>query len=261
MNYKKLALYSIIAIFIVPMIAGVAAAQNQVPVYTTNVQVPYNVYDGQIFYVYVNNTAGFTNYSVSIYFSGENLTGFTPTDTYNDFQASNGNFIARLSAPDTAQKLVMTIVTFAQYGSTQVTSKNTYVINVVNPIILHASITNTKAVPIYNTTVNFYVDNVYEGNKTISEIAPGQTIMLNYTWVNPYLSKGEHTLKVQVANSFLTVNGQQSVAASNFYYGSVPNYNWIFYIVGAVAIFMIFMVLSAGRRPRAGMRQPKWRKK
>ena len=260
MNYRKLAIYSLIAIVMLPMIAGLSAAHTANSGYSTNVQVPFNVYDGQIFNVYMNSTAGYTNYSVSVYFSGNNLTGFTPTNTFHDFNAKSGDFTVSVTAPSVSQKLLITVVTTAQHGSSTVYSRNTYTVNVVNPITLHASITNTKTVPIYNTTVNFYVDNTYEGNETISEIGSGQTIMVNYTWVNPNLPKGEHTLQVQVNNQFLTVNGQQSVSTSRFYYGSVPNYNWIFYIVAVVAIFMIFMVLSAGRKPRAGMRQPKWRK-
>ncbi len=237
-----------------------APASASTSTYNTQVQVPYYVYGGQNFNMYVNSTYGLTNYTVTVYFAGDNLTGFTPTNTYHNFSSSNPDFVIGIKAPATNQQLTFVVKTTADSSSGQVKFSSTYVINVIQPIYLHASVTNKNSVAMYNVTVNFYVDNNYIASKTISDLAPGQTTVVNYTWVAPYITNGDHTLKAEVNNTLLSINGGGNSATSHFYYGNPPNYNWIYYIVAVVAIFMLVMTMGAGRRPRVGERRPKWRK-
>lgn len=251
----------VLVLFSSGSLAAVASASTSGSVYNSQVQVPYYVYSEQSFSMYINNTYGFSNYTVTVYFSGENLTGFTPTNTYHNFSTSNPDFSFKLTAPNSTQQMQFTVRTSAvsSTGAT-VTSSSTYTVNVIHPIFLHAAVTNKNSVPLYNVTVNFYVDNGYVASKTISELNASQSTLVNYTWLNPYLSKGEHTLEVQVNNTLISVNNGGSSVSSHFYYGNPPNYNWIFYIVAVVAVFMLVMAMGAGRRPRVGERKPKWKK-
>lgn len=236
-----------------------AAPSSTNSVYTSHVNVPYYVYSGESFRMYVNNTYGFSNYNVTVYFSGDNMTGFSPTDTYHNYSATNPDFSLGLKAPTVEQQMTFLVKTSADSSSGVKTFSSTYTVKVIPPIYLHATITNKNTVSMHNVTVNFYVDNSYITSKTVSTISPGQTEYLNYTWLAPYLTSGEHTLMVQVNNTLLSINGGGNSVTTHFYFGSPPNYNWIYYIVAAVGVFMLVMVMGAGRRPRAGERRPKWR--
>lgn len=258
---RALILGLVLLLFTSGSMAAVASASTQGSIYNAQVQVPYYVYTGQNFEMYVNNTGGFSNYSVTVYFSGQNMTGFSPTNTYHNFSSSQPDFGFQVKAPNGTQQMKFLVKTSAvsSSGATE-TFTSTYTVNVISPIFLHATVTNTKQVPLYNVTVNFYVDNSYVTTKTIQSLGSGQTVLLNYTWLNPYLNNGEHTLKVEVNNTLISINNGGSSVTTHFYYGSPPNYNWIFYIVAVVAVFMFVMAMGAGRRPRVGERKPKWRK-
>lgn len=258
---RALILGLVLLLFSSGAMAGMASASTSGSVYNSQVQVPYYVYTGQSFGMYINSTYGFTNYTVSVYFSGDNLTGFSPTSTYHNFSTSNPDFSFKVTAPNATQQMTFVVRTSATSPSgATVTSSSTYTVNVIHPIILHAAVTNKNSVPLYNVTVNFYVDNSFVASRTIASLGAGQSTLLNYTWLNPYLSKGEHTLEVQVNNTLISVNNGGSSVSSHFYYGNPPNYNWIYYIVAVVAVFMLVMAMGAGRRPRVGERKPKWRK-
>lgn len=257
---RKVIVLTIIALMATSgVMASVASASSSTP-YNTQVQVPYYVYGGESFHMYVNNTYGFTNYTVTVYFAGSNLTGFSPTNTYHNFSASNPDFVIPIKAPTQNQQLTFLVKTTADSPTGQAKTSSTYVVNVIQPVHLYASVKNTDSAAIYNVTVNFYVDNNYVASKTITRLGSGQTEMVNYTWVAPLLSKGEHTLTAQVNNTLLSINGGGNSATSHFYYGNPPNYNWIYYIVAVVAVFMLVMAMGAGRRPRVGERKPKWKK-
>lgn len=239
-------------------VASAAPSSNN-SVYTTQVNVPFNVYTGQGFFMYVNSTYGFTNYTVTVYFSGDNLTGFAPSNTFHNFSASNPDFVLEVTAPNVKQQMTFMVKTTADSSSGAKSFVSTYKINVIPPIYLHAAVTNKNTVSLYNVTVNFYVDNTYVASRTITTIGAGQTQNLNYTWLAPYISNGEHTLEVQVNNTMLSINGGGNSVTTHFYYGNPPNYNWIYYIVAVVAIFMLVLAMGSGRRPKVGERRPKWR--
>ncbi len=239
-------------------LASIATADSGL--YSANVNVPYYVYTGQQFNLYVNNTFGYSNYSVTIYFAGDNLSGFSPTTTYHNFSASNPDFVIPMTAPGTVQQITVFVKSSAQSSSNTFKASSTYTINVVKPIYLYASVSNKNSVAMYNVTVNFYVDSNFVASKTIPTLSPGQSTMVNYTWTAPYLKNGEHSLTVQVNNSLISINSGGSSVTNHFYYGTPPNYTWIYYIVAAVGVFMIIMVMGAGRRPRVGERSPKWKK-
>lgn len=255
---RKAALILALIILVSPLITTVASA-NSNQVFTANIQTSSFVYTGQSFNVYVNSSYGFKDYTISVYFGGENMTGFSPTDTYHDYSASDGNFVISITAPETPQTIFLLINLTAISGSSTYTFNDQYKISVINPIYLHALIQNTASVPMYNISVQFYVDNVNAGSREISNLSAGSSVLINYTWAYPYLSKGQHTLTVIVNNPLIKVNGGTSQSTSKFYYGAVPNYNWIFYIVIVVAIFMAFLVYGSGRRAHVP-RKPKWKK-
>lgn len=244
---------------------GTASAYSYVQPFNESVAAPTFSFVGQNFTVYVNDSYGFTNYTMTAYIAGENLTGLSPTSAIQNAQASNPDFKFDIKSPLSSQTLYITITSAAQYGSEHVKSSQTYQVTVVDPIVFHAVIVNTGITTVKNLTVNFYLDNSPNpiGNVTVNSIAPNQAVNVNYTYpLDPvkYLGTGEHTLKVSASSSLININGSPGASATSFYYGTPPNYNWIFYVAAIVVIFMIFLALSSGRKPVPGMRTPKWRK-
>lgn len=260
MNRQALVISMVVLLVASGLLGMSATASAQSGLYSSNVNTPYYVYTGQNFNLYVNDTYGFSNYTVAVYFAGDNLSGFSPTNTYNNYSASNPDFVIPITAPLAAQQLTMIVKTTAQSGSKTYSTSNQYTVQVISPIYLHAKVINKNHGPMYNVTVNFYVDNSFVGSKTIPTLGAQQSYLVNYTWLAPYIKSGEHSLTVQVNNTLVSINNGGSSVTSHFYYGSPPNYNWIYYVVAAVGIFMLIMAMGAGRRPRVGERTPKWKK-
>ena len=252
----------IFILFLAPAVA-VGSSSQYVPPFSSQIAAPSFTSTGQNFTLYVNNSAGFTNYSVTVYMSGENLTGASPLSSYHNFKTSNPDFVVNVTAPQAAQTIYFLIVSAADYGSSRVVKKDSYQISVITPIILHAEVKNQGTLPIYNLSLNFTLSDssgiIYQGHKTVSKILPGQTVSVSLTYTNNQLKNGEYSLNVSSHNPLVKINGQTSSSTSNFYYGQPPNYNWIFYVAAGVVIFMVFFALSAGRRPTAASR-PKWKK-
>ncbi len=260
MNARIAATALIIILAGAGMLGMATGANAQSGIYATTVNKPYYAYTGQSFNMYVNNTYGFSNYTVTVYFSGYNLSGFSPTNTYNNFSASDPDFVIPIVAPNATESITMIVKTTAQSGTHAYRTSSEQTIQVIKPIFLHAVVTNKKDADMYNVTVNFYVDNNFVASKTIPDLSAQSTYEVNYTWLNPYLSNGEHSLTVQVNNSLVSIDNGGSSVTTHFYYGHPPNFNWIYYVVAVVGVFMLVMVMGAGRRPRAGERTPKWRK-
>ena len=254
--------FSLFAIVLMALLAfsvvGVSHA-SYVPPMTPTVTIPTYVTTNQNFTVYVNDTNGFSNYTVTVYLSGENLTGASPSFSYHNFQASNPDFRVSLKAPNVAQILYINIISGANFGSKYVTSQQSFNVHVIEPIHFYAVVRNTGSSGIHNLTVDFSVDNQFVGSTVATFVPAGASVTVNFTYVNPYLTNGEHTLTVSVNNRAISVDGSAAVYTTHFYYGKPPNYNWIYYVAAIVIAFMIFLAMTAGRRSSVPNR-PKWKK-
>ncbi len=233
-------------------------------IFSASVNYRSSVITNQNIHVYVNATYGFSNYNLTVYFAGENMTGFQPTDSFHQFSASSPYFIFNITAPSTPQTVFMHIVVTASNGTGTLTYSTQNEITVYSPIVLYAAVTNSGPVPLYNLTLQFFIDGSQRSTVTIPVIASHRTVKVNTTVVPvPALSKGKHTVTVKVSgnNPLVLINGEQATSySSSFYYGTPPNYTWIYYIAAAVVVFMAFLVFASGRRAPAGAMRPKWRK-
>lgn len=264
---SKTFLFGLLALLVLSSFAaaGTASAYSYVQPFNQAVSTPSYSFVGQNFTVYINDTNGFTNYTMTAYVGGENLTGLSPTTSVHQFQATNPDFAMNIKSPAISQTIYITIVSAAQYGATSVKTSQTFQVTVVNPIVFHAVMLNTGVSTVRNLTVNFYLDNSNNpiGNVTVKSIAPNQAVNVNFTYpLDPakYLGNGEHTLTVSASSPLIDINGVPGSSTTHFYYGTPPNYNWIFYIAAIVVVFMVFLALSSGRKTSPGMRTPKWRK-
>ncbi len=216
------------------------------------------MYTGESFQIYINATYGFTNYSVGLIFSADNLSGISPGAFDHLNNASNPYFVIDVTAPSSQESLTIYVSVFAQGYYGNVSHYMTLHINVYRPMILTAMVTNPTASAMYNVTVTFYLDSFEIDSSVIKSIAPHQTKIVNETIVRPiFMKKGYNTLTVKVSNSAALINNAASYS-TKFYYGKPPNYTWIYYVAAAVLIFMVVMVIAAGRR--SSKLGPKWKK-
>ncbi|MEM0154994.1 MAG: hypothetical protein QW597_00085 [Thermoplasmataceae archaeon] len=240
-----------------PAFALISSASSPV-IDVVNVEYPQNVYVGQTFTVYVNNSAGFTNYSTVIYFAGDNLTGFSPTNTFENFGGTNFDASVNVTAPLQAQTIYMFVRTSAMYGHQYENFSQTFEVNVYNTVSLSAVVSNSNAFAVSNVTVTFDLNGNVYGTKTVN-LQPSSSQVVSVKLFNYILSDGKYTLTVTVNNPMIKVNGNTGTSSTTFFVGTPANYNWIYYIAIGVFIFMAFVVFASGRRPNRPSR-PKWRR-
>jgi hypothetical protein len=244
-------------LMIVPAFALVSSASSPV-VDIVHVSYPSNVYVGQTFTVYVNNSAGFTNYSTVVYFAGENLTGFSPTNTFENFGVKNTDTSFNVTAPAQAQTIYMFVKTSAMYGNRYENFSQTFDVNVYNTVSLNAAVSNSNSFAVDNVLVTFELNGNVYGTQTVN-LSAGSSQTVSLKLFNYLLSDGKYTLTVTVSNPMIKVNGNAGSSTTTFYVGSPPNYDWIYYVAIAVFLFMAFIVFASGRRPNRPSK-PKWKK-
>ncbi len=224
--------------------------------FSPSISYPSFVYKGEAFDIYVNETSGYHNYSVSAYFGGTNLTSFSPS-VYHKTSHNNTNFAIPVTAPLNCQEVYINIISIAlNTTNSTATISNNININVSNPVLLNATIKNSIPMPIYNITVSYYINGAIVGANHINSIGPKSTSKVNITVPAATVPKGKDTLTISVNNPDITVTGKSSV---NFYYGSPPNYDWVYYIAAVVVAIAIFLVLASGRRNT--VKVPKWKRR
>lgn len=261
---KKISLIAIISLLFLSSFAamGVSSGYTYVPPFTQTAALPSYSFVNQNFTVYVNETFGFTNYTLTTYIGGENFTGSSQQSSLHYFHASNPDFSFNITSPPIAQTIYIKVVAAAQYQGANVISSATYTVAISEPIVFHAQIQNKGIATVHNLTLDFYLDNAQfpAGQVTVASVAPNQVVYVNFTYPHESLTQGEHTLTVTTKSTTIQINGNTGSSTSRFYYGTPPSYTWIYYVAVVVIIVMVFFALSAGRRPAAGMRPPKWRK-
>ncbi len=224
--------------------------------FNVSVSHPSNVYKTERFQIFFNESAGFTNYTATVYVASEYDIGLTTGGNSHGISKS-GFFEFNITAPDAAnQSIYVTIYATATYGSVIVSKTINFAIPVYEPITLNAYITNTESTTYSNMSVQFILNGALISTKVIS-LGPGQSRDITVTESSSLLNNGVNTLQVKIVNGTL-FTGVKSSYVSTFYYGSPPNYDWIYYIAGGVVVFMAFLVLASGKRKTA-TGQPKWR--
>ncbi len=220
------------------------------------ISYPSFVYKGEKFDIYVNESSGYHSYSVSAYFAGTNLTSFSPL-TYHKSSHNNTDFVIPVTAPLNCQTVYVNIKSMAlnQTNST-VVNLNSINFNVSNPVKLNATIKNSISSPIYNITISYFINGVTVGSKHVERIGPKSTSNINITVPAATIPKGKDTLSISTSNPDILISGKSSVS---FYYGTPPNYNWVYYIAAVAVAFAIFLVLASGRRNT--VKVPKWKRR
>jgi len=234
-------------------------ASGYAPPLSSTLTLPSYIGEGQNFTMYVNDTLGFSNYSVTVYVAGENMTGASPSFSYHNTSKSP-DFKVNIRAPLYSETLYIQTFSTAGYNGKIVSSpKYNTSITVISPIIFSVTLTNPGNGYVKNLTVNFYLDGTLIHSEIVSSIPPSGSVNVTYNYTNPSLSTGTHTLGVSTSNPLVEINGRTGLVTMSFYYGSPPNYTWIYYVAAVVAVFMGLMAYGAGRRNKPKVSKPKWK--
>ncbi|MCL4314288.1 MAG: hypothetical protein M1454_00970 [Candidatus Thermoplasmatota archaeon] len=240
----------------VPLVTSTSQAAYP-PVFSATISAPQQVYEGEAFTVFMNATYGFPSYTGVMYIYGYNLSGLGTSST-KYFPDSGYSMSDNLTAPMYQQTLGLVGIVWVYEGSTVLKYKTDYSIQVVQPLFLNVTISDSSQAPLHNITVNFTLNGVLVGSKEVQNLSPYSSQSASLAIPSTILRNGENTLLVTVGNPSVSVNGGSSYQTS-FYYGTPPNYSWIFYVAAAVIAFMALLVFSAGKR-RARPKKPKWKK-
>jgi hypothetical protein len=224
--------------------------------FSVNVSHPSAVYKSQFFHVYMNATPGYSNYTSTIYLGAEYAIGLSSGSSTHQL-SKHGYFEYNITAPNAAgQSIFVTIQTYANFGSAVVSKELNFTIPVYEPITLSAFISNNEATNYNNISVEFLLNGALVSTKVIS-LASGQSKEVSVVEPANLMNNGINTLQVKILNGSL-FTGVKTTYQSTFYYGTPPNYNWIYYIAAVVVVFMGFLVLVSGKR-KITPGQPKWR--
>ncbi|MHB8361541.1 MAG: hypothetical protein ACYDAO_06015 [Thermoplasmataceae archaeon] len=247
-----------LAMSVLMVVPGESNAANQT--FGATLNYPGTVYSLQNFSFYVNETPGYSNYSAVVYAGAQNVTNMDPITPNQKVSPNNGSFHFLMIAPAFApQTMYVYVQEFADFHGVQVKNYVEIKINVVQPVVFHAVLSDKLSVPVYNVTVIFLLDSHQVGTKFVNVVNPNSTTNVNLTLPSDLISTGEHTLEITVSNASVFINNKQSFV-TNFYVGTPPNYSWIYYISVGAAIFMAFLFFASTRKKKGMSYVPKWRK-
>lgn len=256
MNTRVLILLSVLLLMVVPAVS--LAGPPYPTVFSTQASYP-EVYTNENYTIYLNSTYGFDTYNSILIFSGENLSGMSNTFTLQS-NSSKPDTVVYVTAPSTPQTITVFLESYGIGNGTFRSYRSTFSIQVVSPIVMNATITNPSASTMNNVTVTFAINGNNVSTLKIATILPYQSKTVSTKVPYIYLlNRGTNTETVYVSNPEASINGRGSEYSIPFHYGPNPNYFWIYYVAAVVVVFMLFLVISSGRRLPA--RRPKWKKK
>lgn len=122
-------------------------------------------------------------------------------------------------------------------------------IEVVDPIIITATVYNVGSVEAENVTAKFYVDDTYLG-KLVFDIPAGGSKELTYNWTWLNVGSGEHTVKVVLddVDDLVEFSSGNNVYTLTVYIGKESNPIGAVLTVGVIIMF-VFTFLTYLQKP------------
>ena len=124
-----------------------------------------------------------------------------------------------------------------------------YEIEVVDPIVITATVYNVGDVEARNVTAKFYADGIYLGMRTFDIAAGGsKSVSYNWTWLN--IDDGKHTVTVVLdsANDIVEFSSGNNVYTMTVYVGDESNLLGGVLTIGVV-IMSVFVFLTYLQKP------------
>lgn len=195
-----------------------------------------------------------TTYSWTGTLSGKNSAEATLTPNTGG-PLKSGTFYFNLTSPKNSGDLTITINAQANNvaGGNGSKSKE-FTIEVVNPIILTATVKNIGNATANNVPVMFFLnddptDSLLIYNTTVT-LVPNATMDIKYNWTSYDIGPGKHTIMIQVdPNSTLVTfaNGNKTMEQDIFY--NVKGYDQYNVWLWGLIVALVVLVFLVWRRP------------
>jgi len=172
------------------------------PPVALSVEGPMAATPQQVAIYYVNVSGGPAenggNYSIKYWVEGPNTAGAVPlAGSPGQNTSQNKTYMINITAPSNEGTFDLVVEATSSDGLTNATVRKTLTIQVLAPLTLTASFRNEGGAAVLNTTVRFYVDDVYAGSKVISRINPGDRGTATLSWIPVGLNPGGHRIRVE----------------------------------------------------------------
>ncbi len=194
-----------------------------------------------------------TNYTFKAEIVADNMTGSSVTPSTGS--SGSGVFHLNVTMPGEAQTIKVRInATSKSRDSTDYVSKlRDFEINVVEPIVIKATVYNTGSVDAENVTATFYADGILLGEQVFSLTAGANKVLVhNWTWAN--IAEGEHVVSVLIDDDdgIVEFSDGNNVFSQTIYVGSQGNPIGAVLTVGviimSVLVALMYMAKPAKRK-------------
>ena len=183
------------------------------------------------------------------------------TVTPNNGESDDGTFSFNLTAGGKGM-VVLSVEAVSTLGAEFDSKVQEYTVEVVEPVVISAKITNFGNVPVIGVPVTYLVDDVEVYNTSV-DLAAGASITLRYNWTEAGLKDGEHTLTVLIDpdDQFVKFDNGDTTYTSTFYVGEedYSTTNTVFILLVVVLGVLAFLLYR--RKPVKKKKKGKRRKK
>ncbi|HUU07517.1 MAG TPA: CARDB domain-containing protein [Thermoplasmata archaeon] len=190
------------------------------------------------------------NFTYKAEIVADNKTGSSVTPSTG--ASSSGVFRFNVTMPGEAGQTIKVKVNVTSKDPAtgdEVDKVREFEIEVVDPIIITATVYNVGSVEAKNVTAKFYVDDIYLGKQVFDILAGGsKKLTYNWTWLN--IGNGEHTVKVVLddANDLVEFSSGNNVYTMTVYIGKESNPLGAVLTVGVIVMF-VFTFLTYLQKP------------
>ena len=202
---------------------------------------------------YLNITGGpavsaGSNYSYSASIQARNTTGSSIQPSTG--KSPSGSFQVNITSMSPSG--IMTVVINASFTSSGITVNKTesFLINVVHPVVITIPIYNEGSSGIRNAPVSLYVDGHFIQTQTVS-VGAHQTVNVTFDWISYSYAPGSHTLTVVIDanNTLLFSNGARTTSITIYLPGNTfTEIDDV--LISGIIVAAAFSVLIFFRRPK-----------
>jgi hypothetical protein len=232
--------------------------RSQTPV-ALSVEGPAAMTPQQVANYYVNVSGGPAenngNYTIKYWVQGSNIGGASPLiGSPGERSGPNKTYEVNVTAPSNEVSFDLVVEVTSGNGTANATVRKILTVQVLAPITLTASFRNNGGAAVLNTTVRFYVDNIFAGSKVISRINPGDRGTATLSWIPAGLSAGQHTIRVEAdidGNGVIDPSKGEVVAYDTFYrMGGELATGYLILIAALIFVGGLFLIVAYRRRKR-----------
>ncbi len=192
------------------------------------------------------------NFSYRAEIIGDNETGSSVFPSSGTSQT--GTFKLNITMPGAASQTIKVRIN-ATSAEDIITGESRYKIrdyevDIVDPILLQATVYNTGSVDASGVVAEFYADEILLGSMTFDVPAgSSKVVMYNWTWAS--ISNGEHEVKVVVddPNDLVEFSDGNNVYTMTVYIGSPGNPIGAVLSIGVI-VLSVFVVLTFLQKPQ-----------